>query len=257
MTIYIDDSGTRPENAVAVAAGWMADTDGWVDFQADWDKARDIDGDKVDSMHMAEFVFGRRGTEFEGWSLEKKQRISARLRGMIDLFGRLLSPEDSNPSSGTSSQVAVLGYEFWQSRFGGALDVVGKQIRVEGHPFTIIGVTRKWFTGLSIGGPPDITIPITAYPQLSEGNEFTLDTRSILWLSVIGRLKDGITIDEARAQLQSFWPELLLATASTETPGPRELCASKRMIRQSYFPTAGNHHVRVLRSHQFFKAGHL
>ena len=86
MTIYIDDSGTRPENAVAVAAGWMADTDSWVDFQADWDKASDIDGDKFDSMHMAEFVFGRRGTEFEGWSLEKKQRISARLRGMIDTW---------------------------------------------------------------------------------------------------------------------------------------------------------------------------
>jgi hypothetical protein len=45
MTIYIDDSGTSPENAVAVAAGWVACTDSWVDFRADWDKARDIDGD--------------------------------------------------------------------------------------------------------------------------------------------------------------------------------------------------------------------
>src|SRR6266480_242733 len=61
----------------------IAHTDSWVDFQTDWDKARDIDGDKFDSMHMAEFVLGRRGTEFEGWSLEKKQRISARLRGII------------------------------------------------------------------------------------------------------------------------------------------------------------------------------
>jgi hypothetical protein len=83
MTIYIDDSGTSPENAVVVATGWIAHTDSWVDFQADWDKARDLDGDKFDSMHMAEFVFGRKGTEFEGWSLEKKQRISARLRGII------------------------------------------------------------------------------------------------------------------------------------------------------------------------------
>jgi hypothetical protein len=47
MTIYIDDSGTSPENAVAVAAGWIAHTDSWVDFQADWDKARDIVGDGV------------------------------------------------------------------------------------------------------------------------------------------------------------------------------------------------------------------
>src|SRR5260370_33960282 len=74
---------------------------------------------------------------------------------------------------------------------------------------------------MTTGKPPDITIPITAYPALMEGNEFTLDSRSILWLSVIGRLKDGVTIERARAQLQSFWPDVLLATASTETPGPR------------------------------------
>jgi len=141
--------------------------------------------------------------------------------GITPLFGRLLTPEDSNPSSGTTSQIAVLGYEFWRSRFAGALDVVGKQIRVEGHPFTIIGVTRKWFSGMTTGEPPDITIPITAYPALMEGNEFTLDSRSILWLSVIGRLKDGVTIEQARAQLQSSWPDVLHTTASTDTPGPR------------------------------------
>jgi len=56
MTIYIENSGTNHENAGAVAAGWIAHTDSWVDFQADWDKARDIDGDKFDSMHMAEFA---------------------------------------------------------------------------------------------------------------------------------------------------------------------------------------------------------
>src|SRR5580658_5306514 len=141
--------------------------------------------------------------------------------GVSPLIGRLLTPENSNPSSGTSSQVAVLGYQFWQNRFGGASDVVGKQIRIEGHPFTIIGVTRRWFAGMTTGEPPDITIPVIAYPQLADGNNFTLESRSILWLSVIGRLKDGVTIDQARAQLQSFWPDVLLATASTETPGPR------------------------------------
>src|SRR2546430_1265083 len=93
--------------------------------------------------------------------------------------------------------------------------------------------------------PPEPPLDLGGlYQNLDRANQALGRPRSILWLSVIGRLKDGITIDEARAQLQSFWPELLLATASTETPGPRELCASKRMIRQSYFPTAGNHHVR-------------
>jgi predicted permease len=140
--------------------------------------------------------------------------------GASPFLGRLLAPEDENLSGGANSQVAVIGYEFWQRRFGGAPDVVGKQIRIEGHPFTIIGATRKWFTGLTTGEPPDITVPLTAMPLIQNG-EFDLESRSILWLHPIGRLKDGVTLEQARAQLQSFWPDVLLATASTQTPGLR------------------------------------
>lgn len=139
--------------------------------------------------------------------------------GATPLFGRLLTSEDVNPHAGSTSQVAVIGYEFWQRRFGGAPDVLGKQVRIEGQPFTIVGITRKWFTGLTPGAPPDITIPIPAYPPL-HGN-FELEDRAILWLRITGHLKDGVTIAQARAQLQSFWPGVLLATASTETPGLR------------------------------------
>jgi predicted permease len=140
--------------------------------------------------------------------------------GAFPLIGRLLTSEDENLSGGANSQVAVIGYEFWQRRFGAAPDVVGKQIRIEGHPFAVIGVTRKWFTGLTTGEPPDITIPLTALP-LIQSREFDLESRSLLWLHPIGRLKDGITIEQARAQLESFWPDVLVATASTQTPGLR------------------------------------
>jgi predicted permease len=140
--------------------------------------------------------------------------------GVTALFGRLLTPEDVFPRSGATSQVAVISYEFWRRAFGGTADVVGKQIRIEGQPFTIIGVTRKWFSGMTLGDPPEITIPVTAAPVI-RSYAFTLDERSVLWMSITGRLKDGVTIDQARSQLQSFWPEVLLATASTETPGLR------------------------------------
>ena len=140
--------------------------------------------------------------------------------GVGPLLGRLLTSEDVNPHAGSTLQVAVIGYEFWQRRFGGAPDVLGKQVRIEGQPFTIVGVTRKWFTGLTPGEPPDVTVPITAYPSI-EGGTFGLDDRSRLWVRITGRLKDGVTIDQARAQLQSFWPEVLLATASTQTLGLR------------------------------------
>jgi predicted permease len=140
--------------------------------------------------------------------------------GETPVLGRLLTPEDADPHSG-SLRVAVLGYEFWQRRFGGAPDVIGKGIRIAGTPFTIIGVTRKWFTGLSTGEPPEITIPITAQPLVEPGIFKSIDDRSLLWVMVTGRLKDGVTIEQAHAQLQSFWPDLLAATASTPTPGLR------------------------------------
>jgi predicted permease len=141
--------------------------------------------------------------------------------GVTPLLGRLFTPADSDPSSGVSNQVVVLGYAFWQRRFVGSHDVVGKQIRIEGHPFTIVGVTRKWFTGMNAGQPPDLTIPITAFPLLAEGNQFNIESRSLLWLFVTARLKSGVSIPQAHAQLESFWPDVLRATASTQDPGPR------------------------------------
>ena len=139
--------------------------------------------------------------------------------GVAPLLGRLLTLEDVNPQAGSTSQVAVIGYEFWQQRFGGAPDVVGKEVRIEGQLFTIVGVTRKWFTGLTPGEPPDVTSPLTAYP--AHYGTYHLEDRTRLWLRITGRLKGSVTIDQARAQLRSFWPEVLLATASTETPGLR------------------------------------
>ena len=130
--------------------------------------------------------------------------------GATPLLGRLITPEDVNLGRSGASQVAVLSYEFWQRRFGGASDVADKVIGIEGQPFTIIGVTRKWFTGMVTGESADVTIPMKS-----------TDSRSLLWVFITGRLKNGVTAAQARAQLQSFWPEVLRATASTETPGLR------------------------------------
>jgi predicted permease len=144
--------------------------------------------------------------------------------GVTPLLGRLLTPEDVNPHAGSTSQVAVIGYEFWQQRLGGAGDVIGEQIRIEGQPFTIIGVTRNWFTGLTPGELPEVTIPVTTIPlvlQSTDPSFNSLDNRSSLWVRITGKFKDGVTLAQARAQLQSFWPQVLLATASTETPGLR------------------------------------
>jgi predicted permease len=141
--------------------------------------------------------------------------------GTAPLLGRLISPDDANSRSGSTSQVCVLGYEFWQRRFGGSPDVLGKEIRIEGHSFAIIGVTRRWFTGMTPGQPPEIVVPLTAEPIINRQWLPTLEDRSKLWLNLTGRLKLGISVTRARAQLLSIWPGVLEATASTQDPGLR------------------------------------
>lgn len=130
--------------------------------------------------------------------------------GTLPLMGRLIGPDDADPRAATVSPVAVLGYEFWQRRFGGASDVVGRQLRIERQSYTIIGVTRKWFSGLTTGQPPEVTVPMRS-----------TDSRAQLWVCITGRLKEGVAIRQARAQLESFWPAVLLATVPTNAPGLR------------------------------------
>ena len=130
--------------------------------------------------------------------------------GAAPLLGRLITSDDVRFAGTGTSPVAVLSYGHWQRRFGGASDVVGKVIGIEGQSFTIIGVSRKWFTGMTTGEAPDLTVPMKA-----------TDNRAQLWVFLTGRLKDGVSVAQARAQLQSFWPEVLRATASTEVPGLR------------------------------------
>ena len=129
-------------------------------------------------------------------------------------LGRLVGSDDAAANSG--APIAVLGYEFWEHQFGRDPGVIGRVILIEGEPFTIVGVSRKWFAGLTPGTPPDITIPITA------GRFATLTSnRASLWIFATGRLREGVTIQQAGAQLRSFWREVLAATAPTTLPGQR------------------------------------
>lgn len=133
--------------------------------------------------------------------------------GAAPVLGRLIAPGDAG-TPGTP--VAVIGYEFWSRRFARDPAVIGKTIRIEGASFTIVGVSRKWFMGMTPGTPPEITVPITAGPFAR-----LTTNRSLLWIFSAGRLRDGFTIEQARSQVRSFWPDVLVNTAPTEVPGQR------------------------------------
>jgi predicted permease len=133
--------------------------------------------------------------------------------GVRPLLGRLISPEDAD--SGSVAQVVVIGYQTWKERFGGDPNVVGKTLHIDGKPFTIVGVTQKWFTGMTIGSPPQITIPAGA------AGLHSLESRSLLWLFITGRLAGDDSANHASSRLQAIWPRLLEATVPLESVGAR------------------------------------
>ncbi len=135
--------------------------------------------------------------------------------GALPEVGRLFSPDDVNLNAATAPRIAVLGYGFWRRHYGGARDVIGKALKIEGMPFTIIGVTRKGFCGTSAELEYEVTVPITAEPLLGghEDVQKYLQRRDALWLEAAGRLKPDSTLEQARTQLESLWPGIRQAMA--------------------------------------------
>ncbi len=130
--------------------------------------------------------------------------------GAVPELGRLLTPEDVNLSSASPDKVAVLSYGFWQRHYRGSRDVIGKTIKIETLPFTIIGVTREGFTAFSAEEGPAVTVPVTAEPSLVGDSDIQkhLNRRDALWLDGAARLKPGVTLEQARVQLESLWPAI-------------------------------------------------
>ena len=130
--------------------------------------------------------------------------------GAVPEVGRLLDPSDVSLNSATPAQVAVLGYRFWRRNYGGTKDVIGKTIKIEAVPFTIIGVAREGFNGMSAASECEVTIPLTAEPLISGRTDVqtNLQRRDDLWFDGAGRLRPGVTLDQARAQLESLWPAI-------------------------------------------------
>jgi putative ABC transport system permease protein len=118
--------------------------------------------------------------------------------GVRPAAGRLLAASDDVRGC---PGVAVLGYGFWQQHYGGAESAVGSTIRLDNHPFPIIGVMQRGFDGTDVGTPLDVAIPICAEAIL-RGKDSFLDIRDAWWLLMMGRLKPGITLAQADARMK-------------------------------------------------------
>jgi len=109
---------------------------------------------------------------------------------------------DSEDQAVGRNPVAVLGYDFWQGEFGGRPSAVGSKIRLNGVECTVVGVAPKPFTSIDQYLKPSVFVPLAMAPRLGAPN--SLEGRDFRWLTVKGRLKPGVTIKRAQADMTAL-----------------------------------------------------
>jgi predicted permease len=136
--------------------------------------------------------------------------------GTHAIAGRTLSSADDSRAG--ASFVAVISYRFWTRRYNRASDAVGGTIYLRNLPFTIVGVLSREFYGVSKGLDPDVYVPLGTVRQLHGLKE---SEASSVQVEPIGRLKPGITLQQAQSNLQTIWDRYLGDSATTGTLAER------------------------------------
>ena len=116
------------------------------------------------------------------------------------VVGRGFFPEEDTSPNG--HPVAVLNYNFWR-KLGSDPAIIGSTLMLNGRSFSVIGVAPRTFTGVDIGIAPDVWVPMAMHGWIRPGGDDWFDNRRALLLSMLGRLKPGVTITQAEAQLKT------------------------------------------------------
>ena len=137
--------------------------------------------------------------------------------GVTPALGRTLQPADDIPNGPV---VAVLGHDYWRTHFRARPDVVGRTLSINGRPVTIVGVAREGFRGTTLFTNPAVYVPLTSSTQLRTGlfsRAPVLTGSGFVWLTVIGRLNDGVSPAHAESAMDALYAELQPAR-----PGERQ-----------------------------------
>jgi predicted permease len=200
----------EPERLVMVFARGNHYGSNWGSNSMSYPMYKDFrDGNKVFDGMICRFAttssLGHGGsTERVGAELVSGNYFS--VLGVRAAAGRLIGPEDDKaPGAGT---VAVLSYDYWVSRFGGKRDIIGQTVRINNHPMTVIGVAAEGFHGVDLGYNPQVMVPVTMKKQMTPGWN-ALEDRRTRWVQAFGRLKPGVSPEQAKASLQPFYKGLI------------------------------------------------
>ena len=131
--------------------------------------------------------------------------------GLRPALGRLLGPSDNEP--GADNMVAVIAHRFWMDRFGGRPDAIGQLLKLNGRPYTIVGVAPERFEGVTLGARPLVYVPMQS--RLYVGTYKGLENRRDYWVYIFGRRKPGVSMAATKAGLDGVIAPIL---AGVEAP---------------------------------------
>lgn len=132
--------------------------------------------------------------------------------GIKPIMGRVFLPEEDVTAG--AHPVVVLSYRFWQRELNADPAILGKTVTLAGHSFTAIGVAPANFADLEPGFETDVWAPLTMQKEITPGNDL-LQNRTGYWIFVVGRLKPGVTREQAQANMSVLARQLAQAHPDT------------------------------------------
>jgi predicted permease len=161
--------------------------------------------------------------------------------GVQAATGRTIEPNDERPGA---EAVAVLSYAYWQGAFGGAPSAIGKSIKLNGVPFTIVGVADAGFTRLTPGHTQDMWLPLSqVVPLRLHWGRGTQEERN-WWLTIVGRLKPGVSQEHAQSNVSLLFRNEIIQEKQlkaedspqvTLTPAQKALSGIRSELEQPLF----------------------
>jgi len=145
--------------------------------------------------------------------------------GVRAMRGRVLTPEDDKPGA---EPAAVISHRYWEQELNSDPATIGKSFIINGTNFTVVGVTPPEFFGERVRRPPDFWLPLSFHPQI-ELRESFLTNKEAYWLMLMARLKPGVSMDQANANMN-----LLLRQHLTEEAGSNLTAERQQGIQNTF-----------------------
>jgi predicted permease len=160
--------------------------------------------------------------------------------GVRPFLGRVLTAQDETAPG--ANPVTVLTYGYWTRHFGSDPNILNKQLAVNGNSLTVVGVARPGFTGVQVGLIPDLFIPITMKAQMTPNWDGLAD-RNDHWVTMLGRLKPGMSADKAQAGLAPLYRALMEGDATALKLSPRD---QQEFVNRKLVLDTGSHGRPIL-----------